>query len=90
MSNQFLNCGITQGIAPGSPKGPTSPSMPVSVLIDALRNKVFAKDMEVINMHYLQFRVCSVKLALLDSVSVLIDISNIYCHCFLVITRQKG
>lgn len=66
MSNQFLNCGIPQGIASGSRRGPTSPSMPFPVLIDALKNKVSAKDMEVINMHYLQFRVCSVKLALLE------------------------
>jgi len=66
MLNQFLNCGIPQGIASGSPRGPTSPSMPFPALIDALKNKVSAKDMEAIKMHHLQFRVCSVKLALPD------------------------
>lgn len=47
---------VDTGIASGSRRGPTSPSMPFPVLIDALKNKVSAKDMEVINMYYLQFR----------------------------------
>lgn len=60
MANRFLNCWIPQGITTSLPKAPTSPWMPFPMLFAAITNNVPAKDMELINMHYLHFRVCIV------------------------------
>ncbi|MCI31481.1 inactive poly (ADP-ribose) polymerase RCD1-like, partial [Trifolium medium] len=44
------------GTATSLPKAPTSPWVSFPMLFDAIRDKVPAKDMEVINMHYLDFK----------------------------------
>jgi hypothetical protein len=51
---------IPQGTATSLPKAPTSPWMAFPMLFDAIRDKVPAKAMEVMNMHYLLFKVCNV------------------------------
>lgn len=47
---------VDNGMATSLPKAPTSPWMPFPVLFAAITNKVPAKDMELIKVHYLHFR----------------------------------
>ncbi|GAU23332.1 hypothetical protein TSUD_237860, partial [Trifolium subterraneum] len=47
---------VDSGTATSLPKAPTSPWMSFPMLFAAIRDKVPAKDMEVINMHYLNFK----------------------------------
>jgi hypothetical protein len=47
---------VDSGTATSLPKAPTSPWMAFPMLFDAIRDKVPAKAMEVMNMHYLLFK----------------------------------
>lgn len=89
MSNQLLICGLPQGMATSLPKAPTSPWMPFPVLFAAITNKVPAKDMELIKVHYLHFRVCNINQLYQLPLSVVIDIFNIIYRCLLVINPQS-
>ncbi|CAJ2647388.1 unnamed protein product [Trifolium pratense] len=63
---------VDSGTATSLPKAPTSPWMSFPMLFDAIRDKVLAEDMEVINMHYLDFK--SKKMTRVDLVKKLKDI----------------
>lgn len=60
ISQPTLDCGIPQGKAASmnssTSKGPKSPWMPFPMLFAAISNKVPPIDMELINIHYEQFR----------------------------------
>ncbi|XP_061352066.1 inactive poly [ADP-ribose] polymerase RCD1-like [Gastrolobium bilobum] len=51
-----LDTGIATGVVASLPKAPKSPWMPFPMLFAAIANEVPPNDMELINMHYQQFR----------------------------------